>query len=254
MMLLWVLRTFPGNYKSKLKHQAHTWLKLLDPAQDRLLIASAYSSETVVPSIPNATWSLPKGCEDNHGVGLCCQEARAIVFSTNLTYDWAFFVDDDVYARPELVRQVIGTHAATHGNMAALGTTGCVTGNFLNQIHGFCGGGGYALSRAAIEHMLAKPNFEQRYHRHCKRTQFCDITTAALAVEAGVALMTSNAFHPWGLDKSPAKVEALIREGGVATLHYYGGKFSDKFQGYTNAGFMRMVWVHELFKRLRRPR
>lgn len=67
-------------------------------------------------------------------------------------YDWVFVIDEDVFVYPPLLREIISKFSPHQP--IALGTLGCGS-----VIPGFCGGGGYAISRAAVLSLVAVPNF-----------------------------------------------------------------------------------------------
>jgi len=87
LKILYILRTYPRNYPSKLTYQFMTWLPLLDPEHDAVLIASIDEGhESAIRGLDHlqlngrpAEFHTPRHCANNHGVGLCCQEAKAIL-------------------------------------------------------------------------------------------------------------------------------------------------------------------------------
>ncbi len=231
--ILYIIRSIPKYYESRLKVQKDTWMTYLTDNDD-VLVASDDLNHV---NMYGLKYSTPSGCPRNHGDGPCCSESNAILKALNEhTFDWAFILDDDVYAYPPKVREVIERYL--HKPYAALGTVGCVAEN----IKGFCGGGGYAFSRLALEKIVGynQTAFLKTYKTHCDKTQFCDITTADLAAKKNIELITVDEFKPWGIKKNE---KHLISENKIATLHYYGGKLTEDYKEIPD----KMRYLHNLF-------
>ena len=88
--VLYVIRTYPKNYNTKLMYQARTWMKSLEPGLDAVLVSSILDGHREAGSFADVTslvashgipmhMSLPEHCENSHGVGLCCQEAVTLM-------------------------------------------------------------------------------------------------------------------------------------------------------------------------------
>ena len=216
--MLWVVRTFPGRYASHAALQAKTWMRHLRPGRDVVLLATQRSGAAAAAKarararektgLAAALVSAPVCDEDNHGVGLCCQELAALRLAASWDeFEWVFVIDDDVYARPSVVWDVARSFRDRAGNATgppgaiAVGTVGCAA----HGISGFCGGGGYLLSRGAVRHFSS----ERGYMDNCRLTGYCDITTAWLLREQGrVPVATDARFHPWGITPKTAAARA----------------------------------------------
>jgi len=84
---------------------------------------------------------------DNHQKGLTCLEAANELQLMNRTdFDWLMVVDDDVYVFVDRVRDTLKNIEASDAKV--YGVTGC--GTCAGEKHGFCGGGGYILSRTSL--------------------------------------------------------------------------------------------------------
>ena len=290
--MLWVVRTFPGRYASHAALQAKTWMRHLRPGRDVVLLATQRSGAAAAAKarararektgLAAALVSAPVCDEDNHGVGLCCQELAALRLAASWDeFEWVFVIDDDVYARPSVVWDVARSFRDRAGNATgppgaiAVGTVGCAA----HGISGFCGGGGYLLSRGAVRHFSS----ERGYMDNCRLTGYCDITTAWLLREQGrVPVATDARFHPWGITPKTAAARAArtvspdvldglhgqlakirgttgteatleelcgvvewIAERKVATLHYYGGTWID--DQIRRGGAAKMRFLDNLF-------
>jgi len=87
---------------------------------------------------------------DNHWEGLTCLEASMHVRIMNRTdFSWLLVVDDDVYVFVDRLSELLGTLDGDRG--LAFGSPGC--GDCGDGRKGFCGGGGYFLSRRSILRM-----------------------------------------------------------------------------------------------------
>jgi hypothetical protein len=219
--ILYIVRSYPESYE-RLGLQAQTWMNHLDSANEAVLVASQFSPNELgmrkyaqLPDALDFTIATPKCGENNHGMGLCCQEAHAFLEATTKekfrTFDWFLFIDDDVFVSPSIIRQLVQDYNETA--LVSIGTKGCASESYS----GFCGGGGYLVSHSAMKKMAALPSFESKYMNICNRTQYCDIVTAwMLENEANVTLVNEGRFHPWGMEV--AKVNFLDKnyENGIA--------------------------------------
>lgn len=199
LVIMFVVRTQPRSYASKLADLVSTWLE--EVSSESLMIASfALSgsfnwSATPAERLQSSLFEF--SCPDNHGEGLCCVEANSLVeLAHRRSFDWAFFVDDDAYVVVRNLRRVLArlhVHSNLRAEKVAYGTRGC------GRPCGFCGGGGYALSAGAIRAMVGNnaSAFVHRYMSECAKIQFCDVITGCLAVESGVAVRDLRGLHPW---------------------------------------------------------
>ena len=108
--------------------------------------------------------------------------------------DWVFVIDEDVFLCPPLLREFLADFSPEEP--IALGTLGCGS-----VIPGFCGGGGHAVSRAAVKRLVAAPNFCDNCIDLCAvKEPHCDIVTAhMLKHNASVKLTAMPTLHPWGI-------------------------------------------------------
>jgi len=236
LVILYVIRSIPKYYETRIKSQYDTWFKFLTK-NDKVLIASEKKNHN---NKFDLNFNIPD-CPPGHGDGPCCSESNALVKAlNNYKFDWIFILDDDVYLYPPKVREIINKYKDNHG--IAIGTVGCVA----KDISGFCGGGGYGFSRRVLEKLIDnnENEFLNLYKNHCNNTQYCDITTADLLVKKGIELINIPELRPWGIQKSD---ENDILENKVATLHYYGGELTKDYKEIPE----KMGYLHNLFKKIK---
>ena len=163
--ILYIIRSFPGRYADRLSLQARSWMFYLDPEREGIFVASLFSPGWTQQKALAATnlsqirvpvhFSTPGCAENNRGVGLCCQEAQALMNAASQMdgFEWVFVIDEDVFVHPGLLRKIAFNQSLNEA--VAVGTWGCgVTGAV-----GFCGGGGYLISQHALQRLVAVPNF-----------------------------------------------------------------------------------------------
>ena len=139
----------------------------------------------------------------------------------------------------------------------AIGVTGCAAAG----IGGFCGGGGYLISKLSVLAMAVDPNFMQLYEDNCRLTQYCDITTAWMLKthNTEVAADPKTRLHSWGFLTGAAKPDEAhhdavyaaltaklithLRTHRVASLHYRGGQVCDDFETVQS----KMTFLHRIF-------
>ena len=114
---------------------------------DSLLIVGDKASENP-PVLP------AKGCGNDHSAQLTCKTGVALqrAYEQLGNFSWIFVVDDDLYLHVANVHQVLSHFDPSKS--IAVGIVGC--GPHLCPRGGFCGGGGYALSRPAVEKIMAQ--------------------------------------------------------------------------------------------------
>jgi len=95
-------------------------------------------------------------CGSDHDVGLACRDGFALKLAAEIMpeADWIFIADDDLYVITSNVRRILAQYDAKVP--ITLGITGCGPNCCEDHNGGLCGGGGYAISRAALHAMLHK--------------------------------------------------------------------------------------------------
>lgn len=227
--ILYMIRSYPGNYQ-RLSIQARTWMRYLDPSKEAVMVVSTEMdgwtteralNQTLLASLPiNAFVSAPYCVENNHGPGLCCQEAHALMDVASIdkysSYGWVFVIDEDLFVHPETVRKIAQDNSkASSEKLVAIGTPGCGPKGYI----GFCGGGGYLISRRAVQAVVAVPHFYEDYMHMCRTIcEYCDVVTAwMMEHKASVTILRDRRFHPWGI-ASDFHDDVLVRTGESKTL------------------------------------
>ena len=176
--VIFVIRSYPKNFGSKLSEQANTWLKELKPEEFIVSASNDKNSDNesqLPPSIPKES-VVRMDCPSGHALGPACTEASALIHlwnnSISNNFNWAFIIDDDVLVFPEGIKAFLNENANYN---EAYGTPGCGSHN----IGGFCGGGGYAISKQAIGLIIEKSgsskNFLNSYMDKAKELEYSDI-------------------------------------------------------------------------------
>ena len=146
--------------------------------------------------------------------------------SNDYNFNWAFIIDDDVLVFPEGIKAFLNENA---NYSEAYGTPGCGSHN----IGGFCGGGGYAISKQAIGLIIEKSgsskNFLNCYMDKAKELEYSDIVTSWFLQEHGIQLKPMPGLHPWKTDENSLdKIKDYIQKGNpVYSLHYVTGSMKN---------------------------
>jgi hypothetical protein len=224
--ILYIIRTTPLNDFIGLDQQAGTWLEAVKP--ENVLISTSHL--TAVPSyLKEVSTNVLNGrCPvETALLDQACKEGQALIRSVDLDFDFAFFINDVVLVRPRLLEQELQKmHTSSE---EAFGITGC----YAKDVPGFCGGGGYAISKGAIEKMInGDPDlFYEKYMDFAHQVQWSDITTSHFLEESGIQLQTMEGLMPWRTDD--LKLENLsswMQKGSkVITMNYLEGPMQRYF-------------------------
>lgn len=156
-------------------------------------------------------------------------------------FDWLVVVDDDAYVNVAGMRKVLELQT---GGRTMLGILGCGGPTCRN---GFCGGGGYILSKEAAQELVAEKNpggFFEEFMDVCKRecTQNEDIAVAQLGRRRGMEPQRLGGLHGWRLKpEDKAEVQGCHRE--PLTFHYL--RSQEDFQNigeYLSSAAARCNW------------
>ena len=122
--ILYVIRTHPKNFNTKLAEQASSWLKGVDKSY--ILISSSKNigqdvNKTVeylqdmLPKLIDRTGVLFSDCPMGHDEGPSCTEANGIAQAYEQLqkgknkFSWIYVIDDDVLVFPKHLSQVLKT-------------------------------------------------------------------------------------------------------------------------------------------------
>ena len=76
--ILYVIRSHPTHYNTRLAWQRETWMMLLTQ-KDSVLVETVKGIEEEKDD-PVIKYFIAEGCPDSHGEGLCCQETQIIEY------------------------------------------------------------------------------------------------------------------------------------------------------------------------------
>lgn len=152
--------TYHKNYGTKIAGVLSTWGEdVRNSALDSLLLVGDKASKDP-PILP------AKGCGNDHNDQLVCKAGVALQLAYQRlgNFSWVFLVDDDFYLNVANAHRALASFNASQA--IAVGIVGC--GGHLCPQGGFCGGGGFAISRPAMEKIMEKGEsaFQTDPHKH----------------------------------------------------------------------------------------
>ena len=175
-----------------------------------------------------------EGCRqkwgDNHWWGLTCLEANAHTEIMNRTdFSWLLVVDDDTYVVVDRLTNLLDT--LDPHRLQAFGAPGC--GDCGGGRKGFCGGGGYFLSRQSLLHMAGlsdvsdghvPPSVSQAFVDHFMKgpdNEWCDVRFACVAQDTGLRLVEQEGMYGNGIEdeKSLSQIIRLKKEKPPLVFH-----------------------------------
>jgi len=195
--ILYVVRTWHKNYDTRLPSIIDTWGSALDSSS--LLIVGD-------KDLHNPTVYAATGCSSDHQVGLTCKTGHSLALAAEKigSRSWAFVIDDDVYVNTSNLEGLLKQHDASR--LVALGIPGCGAPHCDDHQGGFCGGGGYALSSAALKALVDKKS-PMDFHNELRdmtkvfypggETPWDDITTTCLMKRRGITVEHIDGLYGW---------------------------------------------------------
>lgn len=217
-------------YREKLASQVETWAA--GPLEERRFFAVAGKG---APASPAAGLIIDESCPDDRQ-GLVCKEERLIEEGYDRATDWFVILGEDNYVDTERLERVLGSRTAS--TPVVLGITGCgkqttSTCHDVHELGGICGGGGYALSRAALEVLMADGRDALRREYKAYWGHPGDMASSCAFREKGIPLEQLQGL----MGNRVQKLDTFkhIVGGSPLTLHY------------CTPNVMR--WVHALVQR-----
>jgi len=226
--VLYLIRSWHKNYGTRVRSILDTWAADLDKSS--LLFVGDTEAEDPT-RVEAAT-----GCATDHWAGLCCKTAVSLSLALQHmgSRKWLMVLDDDVYANPAKIEHALLKHNAS--SKLAMGIVGCGAGTLCkDKTGGFCGGGGYAISRPALEALVgggAGPQaaaFQRRYMDFTSSPfgqNIDDVSTTCLLKQEGVKIEGLRGLYGWRLKEGgdfDLDEQELYRnkiKEGALTFHY----------------------------------
>jgi len=176
-----------------------TWAQQVAP--QKLLVVG------VNGSAPGTTYKLAPKCEDGHvtNPGISCKEATLLTTGYELGADWVIVVGSDNYVFPRSLEKRLKLENPRKAQI--LGIYGCGDGQFCeDHKSGLCGGGGYAISRGALDEMVGKgKSASQDFIQESMHTAstvggyWSDQVTSCIARRHGVKEVQLEGLYGWKL-------------------------------------------------------
>eukprot|EP00401_Gymnodinium_catenatum_P065958 CAMPEP_0117502610 /NCGR_PEP_ID=MMETSP0784-20121206/23900_1 /TAXON_ID=39447 /ORGANISM="" /LENGTH=352 /DNA_ID=CAMNT_0005297895 /DNA_START=80 /DNA_END=1135 /DNA_ORIENTATION=- len=147
-----VFSSKPPKYRIKLETMLETWaMKPRSEGRFFAIVGEGYPRHWLIPGCV-----MIVDCPDSTN-GLPCKETHLIQEGVRRDADWLFVTGEDNWINTEALENALRTRRP-HDEVG-LGCLGCGTGqkqfcSEVQRIGGLCGGCGYALSRAALDHLL----------------------------------------------------------------------------------------------------
>ena len=202
--ILFLIPTCAANRDTRLPAVMETWGAevLKSEANDLMIFANERREKD--PKVLQAA-----NCADDHGVGLCCKTATSLMTAYKYGKDkfsWVFILDDDVYMHQDNVAKSLARHDASLPiGLGVVGCAGCQPNDLPTeqniQPQCFCGGGGIALSMAAVQKLMmpSTDSFFEDYMSHLGIGSHSDITLCCQMRRLKIPIQHMKGLHAWEL-------------------------------------------------------
>jgi len=202
-------------YRAKLQTQLETWASGL-PAQRRFFAVAGRGA----PDNEAAGLIVEDRCPDDMS-GLACKEERLLEEGYARGAAWFVILGEDNYVDTARLEETLAKRSAGGSEPLVLGVIGCGKGiDFCAEVDrdgGLCGGGGYAISRAALEAVMAQGSGALR-QEFGVRPLPGDMATSCALRRRGVSLGALDGLLAFRHEKL-AEFQGVLRQGPL-TLHY----------------------------------
>jgi len=196
--ILFIIRTRAAYYDIRLPAIMDTWgAEVLKSEANDLMIFGNERREKD-PKILQAA-----NCADDHGEGLCCKTATGFISAFEYgkeKFSWFFVLDDDHYVHQEnLMKSLARQDPSMPMGLGIVGCGGC--GPHDTPPGGFCGGGGYALSMAAVQKLMmpSTDSFFEDYMSHLGTGNHSDVTSGCSLRRHNIPVGSMKGLHGWQL-------------------------------------------------------
>lgn len=226
--MLFVLYSDSNFYDTRLRWVMDTWgSKMLNGT----IVAIGDSAAPESLPLPVRETQCPT---HSHEEGACCKYGEAVIeagrrMQLDPSLAWAYFIDDDVYARPQAVARALGDQQGASAPSDA--PNGVVRGYFMCGsateegpvcTEGLCGGGGYAADRRAIAAMLSDGPavFLQKQMDNCKKcNRWADLAVSQFAADKNITKRDLPGAYGWTMKK--AEFDKSLERGSPEPLMYH---------------------------------
>lgn len=224
--ILFVVYTDSLFYETRINYVLETW-------GSQLLPESLVFIGDTPATVSNRT-IRGSNCETHsHWEGACCKYAVAVyagyqwVQQSGPERAWVYFTDDDAYVAVDNMVQGLRRHGKILGakdahHRSVLGIHGCAT----HDCRGLCAGGGYALSRSALETLVKHPDtmseqeFVAEQMKQCRRCErWADQALSSIIQKRGIQEVQMSGLYGWFLDERKFK-ESLRAPYPPLMYHY----------------------------------
>lgn len=216
-------------YNTRLKWVEETWaLEVPSP--------SAFVAIGDAPDEDPQARVVPTSCNaHSHWEGACCKYAQAVIQAHQLmakdsSFDWAYFVDDDAYVRPQALERAIAS--ANPQEAVVLGRFGCNThkgagGNApadggVSNCTSVCAGGGYLASRKAVESLVSvgEDAFLQEQMANCQRCgKWADAALTQVFIKRKLSMRSLDGLYGFKLQKD--KFDRSLQSAVEPIMYHY---------------------------------
>jgi len=163
---------------------------------------------------------LRSECRDDMA-GISCKEATLLSEGAARGADWLYIIGEDNYVNTKNVEKWL--EDKDPDSAVAYGIVGCGRGLFCQDVAaynahgGFCGGGGYIISRAALQSLLA--NGAPALHEIYDATSWPNDMTTSCQLRKHEVLLSVGPYMSGGPMFNIADFERIARTD-FATTHY----------------------------------
>jgi hypothetical protein len=228
--VLFVINTTESNYSTRVKDIRTTWMKrVLEKDSLEILFLGGPDNKGMEDMVPSQCkvgyW------EDS------CKKADAITAAYDFLqkpygkrYDWVFLADDDVYLFPDNIqRMIVSLKSDPLKENKAWGINGCAH----QPCVGFCGGGGYLLTRHALidlEERVDRTQFKalrnetDLFDVECGRCGDL-VMTRVMKERRGIEILRYPAGHyVWNFKNDEGLIDSLKSTDPLPFLYHYPSK------------------------------
>jgi len=205
-------------YREKLAAQVETWAAGL-ARQGRFFSVAGRGSERLAA----AGLVVQERCPDDK-TGLACKEERLLEEGFRRGARWLVILGEDNYVDTARMEEALRNSSAGRQGAApsVLGILGCGKGlgycDEVDQLGGLCGGGGYALNRAALEVLMQDGKVSLRQEYREDKGEPGDMASSCAFRERGIQLVALNGLMGNRIMKE-GDFESALKTRPI-TVHY----------------------------------